>query len=206
VPENGEKKILGSENFEKVELKDGILYISGLNYGSRIADSKIDLRDLRKQIKEKLGERQMQTFPEEIPLGIVGTPMDGRGVHLIYKSGILTITDKKSVMTGAADGSTIFTQDGAIFVAKDGSIVATTPTTLLLITSGYAKSTTYEQLFGAGNVPALKGPTIGKGNDDNYVDLRDAVLYNEKEKLKFQIQLVPFEVTVFGDDPSIGAR
>ncbi|MEM2137508.1 MAG: hypothetical protein QW568_00280 [Candidatus Anstonellaceae archaeon] len=205
VPENGEKKILGSENFEKVELRDGILYITNIKYAGRVQDLDINLRSIRKQIKEKLGEKAMTAFPEQIPLGIIGTQLKGDGVYLIFESGILWLSSEKTGIVGAADGSKIFLHEGAIYVAPNGSIVATTPTTLLIITSTYAKSFRYDSFEGA---PNLTNPSFVQEKEGQTIYLTDASLVYDGKELVYSIQLKrdDFDLIIIEKPLTFGAR
>lgn len=206
IPVPKENKILGSENFEKVELKDGVLYITNLKYGDKLQNQQINLRGMRKDIENSATwGRELDKFPEAVPKGIFGTTLGGGGSYLIYEQGIMYVGKDRYYRTiWSGDDSRIFTHDGAIFLAKDGSIVATTPTTLLVITSKEVWSVTYKKLFGD-DTPNLEKPFTGAGKNDNLVDLRDSAI-NGSKNLKLEVQLSPIQVTVKVDAPSIGER
>ena len=108
-------------------------------------------------------------------------------------------TEKSAVTSlSAKDGSKIFTQRDAIFVSKDGSIVATTPTTLLIITSTEGFSIAYQSLFG--NIPPLENPTISASNDQNIVLIRDPTMTNATSKVRLELDLNTLKVKVSDDD------
>jgi hypothetical protein len=206
VPKNV-NKILGSENFEKVELKDGILRIMGVKKGDEYFDLKIDIRNIRKEIKESFGEKQMEAFPEQMPLGVIVSIPFSSGSYLIYPRGILlTYADEQGPLMKAVtslDESKIFFHDGAIFVAKNGSIVATTPTTLLVITPKEVISVTYKASFG--EVSNLKRPYIGRGTDDDHAELRDEVIKDEKGPIKLVMRLSSFEIEGIHEIPAFNS-
>ena len=82
----------------------------------------------------------------------------------------------------ATDISKIFTHPGAIYIATDGAVVATTPTTLIIIQAGpYGKkfSRTYKKMFGE-EVDNLKNPRFNRSTIENTVELRDETFITQK--------------------------
>jgi hypothetical protein len=88
----------------------------------------------------------------------------------------------------AKDGTKIFVGESAIYIAKDGTIVATTPTTILIIQkgeNGRVKNWTYEEIAG-GPVPPLVSPVLDEEN--GWVRIRDPTIKDEKGN-KYKILL-----------------
>ncbi|MCX6771157.1 MAG: hypothetical protein NTX79_03815 [Candidatus Micrarchaeota archaeon] len=82
----------------------------------------------------------------------------------------------------ASDGTKIFTQLGTMFATDDGSIVATTPTTLLIIQTGINGKKfahTYKEMFKEDVI--LKAPTFEKSAKD-VVEMRDETLVTPQGK------------------------
>ena len=70
----------------------------------------------------------------------------------------------------ARDLSRIFTHMGSILISDDGTVIASTPTTLLIIQSGLngkTKQVVYNEEFGKG--PAFTNPTITNSNGDDMI-------------------------------------
>ena len=75
----------------------------------------------------------------------------------------------------ATDRTKILRNPGAVFVTEDGTIVATTPTTLLMIQTGIDGkkfSRTYKEMFGE-DVDNLKNPRFSGSATNDVVELRD---------------------------------
>ena len=84
-----------------------------------------------------------------------GIVFESNGKSLLYYSVANTITSKVAVNAiSASDGSIPFGHKGAIFTASDGTLLASTPTTLLIIKPTgdrwYVEEINYTMKFGAG--------------------------------------------------------
>ena len=175
----------------KTSLKDGQLFFEGLG--------NVDIKDIVKMItgnenaSEKDVIRKINTVRSDI----------GPGVYYIFEKGILGAfvnKDGNSVTFGVGGHDAIFTHDGAIYVTENGLIFASSPTTLLMVTSSGVISTRYEDDFG--KVPLLKRPIFTKGSGADHVDLRDPVM----GKLKMQISVIDGVLETMNDNQVLGAR
>lgn len=185
-------KIIGKKTFE-VDLKNGILTFSNVKKGSETVTVDIDLRSINSNINPN-AEIKQRLYTKS-----------GDGVFLIFESGILAAfpesNDGKSKIayTSSSDGSKIFGHRGATFLSEDGSILATTPTTLLLLNSNNKDvvEVTYKTLFG--DVPLLVMPVFSQGKDKNHVDLRDEIIKDGDKQVKITITLDNFRAEVLPD-------
>jgi hypothetical protein len=183
--ENG-IKIVGEKFFE-LTIENGILYISKFNLGDgRVASYEADP-------KEDPNSGEISTSTKDIKQ-IVYTILElkGKGGYFISDQQIIFVhpglDSTKIISVGPRDGSRIFTHDGAIFIAPNGSIVATTPATLLMITSHKTVSWTYESMFG--KVPPLRRPQVSQGIEEGHADLRDeAIRIKGAKPIKLDINL-----------------
>lgn len=188
--ENG-VKIVGEKTFDAA-IKNGIPYIDGEEYEidttvvKGIGSMQL-LKDLDKN--EKLQYIRFSNFGDE-----------KRIAYFIYESGIFSISKDneggvqfRGVI--AKDGSKMFLHDAAVFLAKNGSIVATTPTTLLIITPKEAWGIAYEKLLKT-KLPPLERPYISKGGTDDYVHIGDPTIKDGQQMYKIEVRLSDFEVTV----------
>ena len=84
----------------------------------------------------------------------------------------------------APDGTKIFSNSDAICVTDDGSVVATTPTTLLIIQTGMKGKKfahTYKEMFGE-DVDNLKNPRFNRSTTNDTVELRDETMITPQGK------------------------
>lgn len=185
--ENG-IKIVGNKTFN-VEIRDDSLYIR--NFGG--LDFAVDIKRAR-----NMGILETSSTKEIRQLHYQSVGKRGSGVYIIFEYGITFVVPDvqrerlKGVHTRSPDGSKIFLHDGAIYVAPDGSIIATTPTTLLMITPNEAISYTYREIFGVDL--NLKRPYMKRGKDDNHAELTDETLKENGKQIKFVIETNPFEI------------
>lgn len=187
-------KIIGKKTFE-VDLKNGILTFSHVKKGSETVTIDMDLRKLNSNINPNAEIKQR-----------IYTKSDD-GVFLIFESGILAafpepnnIDGKGTIAyTSASDGSKIFGHRGATFLSEDGSILATTPTTLLILNPNNKDviEVSYKTLFG--DVSPLVMPVFSQGKDKNHVDLRDEVIKDGDKQVKITITLDNFRAEVLPD-------
>lgn len=198
--ENG-VKIVGEKYFD-VGRHENYLYLYKLKINGELKDVRIDMSKDSTESFIWNGSPIRQ---------LIYTKLDGlESVYLVFEKGIICVSFDKDRMvprSGAlrsSDGSKLFLHDGAVFVAADGSILATSPTTLLVNTSNGTINSTYREMFG--DVPPLKKPIFSRGKNDDYVDLRDAAIMDGNRKLKIQIDLTKLEVAVTADIPVLGAR
>ena len=142
-----------------VEVKDGKLYINNINIGKNNVNIVTSIED-ELQVRAKLPKNAITVLP---------ITKIGNCYLLIFENMIITgkiMPGQKTMNMMVAlvdDSSKIFTHSGAIFLAKDSSIIATTPTTLLIIMPTKAVSRTYKSMFGA--IPPLQKPVFD--NDEN---------------------------------------
>jgi len=200
-----------NKNEAKVELKDGVLTITNViisNSGKyapagEYATITFDIKGINRDVKEK-GETFQ--FPENIkPTVVFGAQLDGVGIgaFLIYGDSKIVAIFKgekgvKAIYNPALDNSSIFTHEGAIFIAQNGSIVGTTPTTLLVITPNDVLSVTYDELFGK-TLP-FKKPTISGSSDLKLVFIRDPTMSNNTDAVRLELDLETLKVRVSDDD------
>ncbi|MCX8194780.1 MAG: hypothetical protein N3G22_01590, partial [Candidatus Micrarchaeota archaeon] len=166
--ENG-VKIIGEKLFDfGFDYENKVVYIDyqGSRYTTKIKGEKGRTNMLLLELM--LGTPLKQKIYHEVE-GLA------KNLYLVFESGIVELSFKTKVeiigvyIAGASDDSKIFLHDGAIYVSPNGSIVATTPTTLLMITPKEVVSSTYKRLFGLDI--KLEKPYIIKGKDDDYAEL-----------------------------------
>jgi predicted GH43/DUF377 family glycosyl hydrolase len=184
-------KIIGERNFD-VDLKDGVLTFARVKKGAGTVTMDIDLGELKLNIPTNA----------EIKQRIYTT--GGDGVFLIFESGILAAFPEPNrkgtfAYTSVSDGSKIFNHQGATFLSEDGSALATTPTTLLVLNPNNKDviAVTYKTLFG--DVPPLVMPVFSQGKDKNHVDLRDEVIKDGEKQVKVTLTLDKFKAEVLPD-------
>ena len=185
----------------KVEIKTEILYVSG-QYSEGTYSSKISLNALKQVLKEKGGnEKLAETVPIRAMISNLGEL--GPGLYLIYPSAIIWFNAQTEINTAvpacANDGSVIFTD--VIYQRPDGSIIATTPTTLLVVTPSGGSRVAYGEF---GKVPPLEKPTITAGKDDYTVEVRDPVMGKAKVVVDLRVK-EKVRVSIAKDD-LYGAR
>ena len=197
------KKEIGKD-FEFMKLKDGVLTLINvkiLNTGE-YATITWDIGGLNKDAKER-GETTQ--FPENTkPTYVFGVRLNeiGIGTYFIYDDGSINAFFKGEKGVGSTsisslDGSKVFTHEGAIFIAPNGSIVATTHSTLLVITPNDILSVTYESLFG--KIPPLKRPTITGGRNPDEVFIRDETMMSATDVVRLALNLKTLGITVEDD-------
>lgn len=161
----------------KTELKDGIIH-----FPTRTLDIKESLKKITgsDNLSEKDVLRKIET-----PLG--GVP----GFYYVFKNAVLRVSvgDDRDKVGGTGIIGEIFTHEGAIFIAKDGSLVASSPSSILVMTPTEITNAPYRSLFG--DVPMLVKPRISGGRDDNHVDIRDEVITDGVNRLKIVVELSP---------------
>lgn len=159
-------RILGSENFESIELRDGVLRINGAKYANGTYDFAINIVDLLSQNNDSVRAK----FPAQIPKGVIPTELDGHpGIYLIYEQALvwLPVEREKKVYATWADDN-LFLNLSAMYLSPNGSLAMTTPSCLIMITPGYAGVMEYRKL---GEEVILKNPRLtGAGN---IVDVKD---------------------------------
>ncbi|MDP2208373.1 MAG: hypothetical protein Q8K98_06330 [Bacteroidota bacterium] len=165
------------------ELKDGILLIKNLqtaNSENEYGDYKVDIKSLNEENKKDKNGGNWQ-LPESIPKNILAANVEGYDAvnYLVYEDMIVGLFKNKygpvyGRPINAPDGSKIFTNSEAIYIAPDGSIVATTPTYALTETRTGRKASEYAGTFKG--IPALTNPTITKGNGTGFADVSDPSL------------------------------
>jgi hypothetical protein len=194
--ENG-IKIVGEKAFD-VEIKDGILSFRGIKVNGDYVEITADVKDEFKAKGISLGDIKQKIYFSDAKYG--------NGVYLVFDNAIVGTfpNNGKGTKTLAgfiapSDNSRIFLHDGAIFVTPNGSIVATTPTTLLIVTLSLSNSLnmTYLELFG--KIPDLKGPNISGSADANIVFVRDETMQDGTNVVRLEIDLNTLKVRVAED-------
>lgn len=181
-----------SDKYRETKLKDGMITFEGVGT--------FDVRDAMKLINgtENVSEGTEKRKIENITLEGVG-----KGVYYLFEKGILGVfvsKDEKGVnrFAVATEGDELFIGDGQYYVSENGSIIATGSRTFVAITPDKGYRPTYLKLFGV-DVP-LENPSVSKGKDKLFVDLRDPTF--EKVKLEFSIKNGSLKVV--RDDGVIG--
>lgn len=175
----------------KTSLKDGYLTFEGLGV--------LDVKKLVKMItgNENASEKDVRI---KTNVELDGT---GGGVYYVFDRGILGIfvnKDGNAVTCGVGtDGDTLFMHQGAIFLADNGAIFATSPTVLVWIIPKGVANAKYSEDFG--DVPKLTRPMFSKGKDAGYVEMRDPAL----GKLKMKISTTEAKYQVVEDEQLLGA-
>lgn len=197
--ENG-IKIVGEKTFD-IDIRGDSLYILNVKFADgRVVSAGKD----KKEILAKMGLKNATS--KDIKEIIYTTEFETslKKAYIIFETGIMEAVDRLEDLKNifghhivADDRSKIFTHENAIFLAKDGSIVATTPTTLLVITPNYKLSVTYESLFGA--IPPFKKPTISEGRTLGEVFIRDETMRNETNAVRLELDMKTLEITVAKD-------
>lgn len=184
--ENG-IKIVGEPTFD-IRIKDGILNTASgkINYNGNAR------QDIANILKEFSGS-EIPTNNDIKQIVYANDKVKGNVAYLILKHGIVFVAPeyKGGEQIGGTrcdDKTDVFTHTGAIFVAENGSIVASTPTTLLVLTPNDMWSISYTSRFGNASLP-LQRPTISGGATPEIAVLRDPVLRDSNGAIKLEINL-----------------
>jgi|GEM_PF-4754368 len=170
-PTTVKPKIIGSENFESIELKNGILYINGYRLENSKSTIRFELRAAKNELRSSIGADIDYFYPESLPIGVYRTRTEKQEVtFLIYESGIIQIGDNNyASFSWAPDKSKLFLNKDAICIAENGTMFVTTPTFLLAISPSSGYRWEYATLIEHG-VP-IKNPRFEK--TPGAVDLGD---------------------------------
>ncbi len=184
-----------------VQLRDGFVEVTNakiVNADDEFLSMRYDIKRINNDNKRKYGEQTVLIPENQKPIAVIGLRMNGLGdgIYLVYENTVAGIFKNANgtymKASRAADNSRIFAYAGALFVAPSGAIVASTTTTLLIITPTYIKSATYKDMFGVeGN---LQRPYIAAGNAPDLAELRDVTIKDDKGAIRLVINLTKFQV------------
>jgi len=143
----------------------------------------------------------------------------GKGVYLIFDGGIIflapppigsgRIVKKMDILI--TNNEKLFTHDGGIIVSSKGKIIASTPSSLLIV-SNYGENGSidlnYKKVFG-NDAQDLVHPMFNQ-SDDEHIVLRDPSIKNGAgERMKITINLTTYEIDVARDGDAatlVGSR
>ncbi len=184
-----------TENYKTMELRDG--YLS-------CGDKTVDVRD---ELKTLTGKAELSEYDatKKIPVQVEGL---GQGAYYIFENAILAVFDREGTTKISVGGvfakDKIFTHEGGIFVANDGSIIATSSTTLLVMTLNKNIVVEYEDVFG--KIPPFKHPQISQGRNTSEVFIRDETMSNGITTARLEIDLKTLKFKVADDKLALGSN
>ncbi len=124
---------------------------------------------------------------------------NGALAFVVFRFGIVVLApdnideDKHIRGIESGDGYEIFRHENAIFLSTNGSMVASTPATLLIVTPRDMIAISYKGRFG-NDARLLEKPNITGSGFPEIVLLRDPVLRDQRGIIKLEINLDSFSI------------
>jgi hypothetical protein len=175
-------RIVGEKTFD-VDIRGGKIYVNGKEWD-------VDERD------EKL-------FTYAGLTGVSSICYDGEVAYLQVRHGIIEVN------RDLEEYSFCFSEDGSNIIPdammmKDGSLLAVTPTSIMIITHRYSEMYTLQELFG--DVPNFIRPTLRNGKERGQMEIRDPLMVEDDgTPLKILIWTIPgFTYQLVKDDQEPG--
>jgi len=198
----GKVKVVGEKTFD-VEINGDIVYLKNIKIGDKLCEISDNLST------EDASNTKLAWKPGELRQ-IIYTKMNSwNSVAFVFESSVIALIpymkeNKLELGVAAAhadDGSRIFKEEDCLLILTDGTVLATTPTTPLVVSGYGASKGTYQDIFG--DVPELTNPRFTQGNAPNTAELKDPTMRGVKMIITNQPGNIMWQVV---DDKLYGAR
>ncbi len=190
-------EVRGKKYFDIDSLKDGVLRLKGFEFEGQHYDLEVDFA---RQLKDSwLAKLTLSGIRLVIYAQVEGI---GKSAYLVFTDGIMRVAPDAKNRTArvsfiyADDSSRIFIGPEQIFIAPNGAIFATTPTSSMIITGKGGKL--YVNKDSDSNFPDLQNPKFTPA--EGGADMRDPAI------LGYLVHFSPDGSTSVRVDPTYGAK